>query len=137
MEAAVQTGKSRNTPACPAAAGHRSSAGAAAAQRCAARCRPHAVRHPVASVARRGGAVRLRVTSAGHPAPLVVRVDGWVEEADTRGSLVGALPEVTSTTAPLDLAPGESCLLWTDGITEAMGGPVGEELFGEERLRPR
>ncbi|AWN30131.1 PP2C family protein-serine/threonine phosphatase [Streptomyces sp. NEAU-S7GS2] len=89
----------------------------------------------LASVARRGGTVRLRVTSAGHPAPLVVRVDGRVEEADTRGSLVGALPEVTSRTASLDLAPGESCLLYTDGITEAMGGPMGEELFGEERLR--
>ncbi|MFI1500867.1 PP2C family protein-serine/threonine phosphatase [Streptomyces platensis] len=89
----------------------------------------------LASVARRGGTVRLRVTSAGHPAPLVVRADGRVEEADTRGSLVGALPEVTSTTAALDLAPGESCLLYTDGITEAMGGPLGDELFGEARLR--
>lgn len=89
----------------------------------------------LASVARRGGTVRLRVTSAGHPAPLVVRADGRVEEAATRGSLVGALPEVTSTTATLDLAPGESCLLYTDGITEAMGGPLGDELFGEARLR--
>ncbi|GAA5610917.1 hypothetical protein Spla01_02063 [Streptomyces platensis] len=58
-----------------------------------------------------------------------------MEEAATRGSLVGALPEVTSTTATLDLAPGESCLLYTDGITEAMGGPLGDELFGEARLR--
>jgi hypothetical protein len=89
----------------------------------------------LASVARRGGTVRLRVTSAGHPAPLVVRADGRVEEAATRGSLAGALPEVTSTTAALDLAPGESCLLYTDGITEAMGGPLGDALFGEARLR--
>jgi serine phosphatase RsbU (regulator of sigma subunit) len=32
------------------------------------------------------------------------------------------------------LAPGETCLLYTDGITEARGGPLGDELFGERRL---
>src|SRR5690606_29944090 len=38
------------------------------------------------------GRVRLRLTSAGHMPPLIVRADGRVEEADTQGSLVGALP---------------------------------------------
>ncbi|NEE28836.1 SpoIIE family protein phosphatase, partial [Streptomyces sp. SID7982] len=32
------------------------------------------------------------------------------------------------------LAPGEFCLLYTDGITEARGGPLGDEMFGEARL---
>ncbi|MFB7512018.1 PP2C family protein-serine/threonine phosphatase [Streptomyces sp. NPDC056144] len=89
----------------------------------------------LASVRRTGGRVRLRLTSAGHPRPLVLRATGEVEEADTAGTLVGALPVVTSRSATVDLSPGETCLLYTDGITEARGGPLGPDMFGEDRLR--
>ncbi|WP_329459316.1 PP2C family protein-serine/threonine phosphatase [Streptomyces sp. NBC_01497] len=89
----------------------------------------------LASVSRFAGTVRLRLTSAGHLAPLIVRADGRVEETATRGSLIGVLPEVTSRTVTADLAAGETCLLFTDGITEARGGPLGGDLFGEHRLR--
>ncbi|WP_424217446.1 PP2C family protein-serine/threonine phosphatase (plasmid) [Streptomyces sp. BI20] len=89
----------------------------------------------LASVTRTGNTVDLTVTSGGHPAPLVVRADGTVEDVDTRGSLVGVLPRVSTRTANVSLAPGESCVLYTDGITEAKGGPLGDALFGEERLK--
>ncbi|MFE6887237.1 PP2C family protein-serine/threonine phosphatase [Streptomyces sp. NPDC057694] len=89
----------------------------------------------LASAVRERDRVRLRVTSAGHPAPLVVRADGRVEEARTRGTLVGVLPEMTVTGATVVLQPGETCLLYSDGITEAHGGPLGDRMFGEERLR--
>jgi len=89
----------------------------------------------LASAARRGKDVHLRLTSAGHPAPLVVRADGGVEEVPTRGTLVGALPDIETRGALVTLAPGETCLLYTDGITEAFGGPLGEEMFGEARLK--
>ncbi|MFJ8211987.1 PP2C family protein-serine/threonine phosphatase [Streptomyces sp. NPDC096033] len=89
----------------------------------------------LASAARDGNAVRLRLTSAGHPAPLILRSDGRVEEARTRGTLVGALPEITTQTARVTLAPGDTCVLYTDGISEARGGPMGGVMFGEERLR--
>ncbi|MEU1213935.1 SpoIIE family protein phosphatase [Streptomyces sp. NPDC005791] len=88
----------------------------------------------LASVRREGNRVRLRLTSAGHPAPLVIRNDGRVEEIDTRGTLVGALRHVEVSTVETDLLPGETCLLYTDGVTEARGGPLGDELFGDERL---
>lgn len=88
----------------------------------------------LASVARRDGQVMLRLTCAGHPAPLIVRNDGRVERADTRGTLVGALPEFKARSFETSLAPGETCLLYTDGITEARGGPLGTAVFGEERL---
>jgi serine phosphatase RsbU (regulator of sigma subunit) len=88
----------------------------------------------LASVSRRGAEVRLRLTSAGHPPPLIVRNDGQVEESPTRGVLVGALPDLRATTVETTLAPGETCLLYTDGITEARGGPLGPEMFGERRL---
>ncbi|MFJ2730379.1 PP2C family protein-serine/threonine phosphatase [Streptomyces collinus] len=88
----------------------------------------------LASVRRRAGRARLRLTSAGHLPPLIVRADGTVEEVRTHGTLVGALPTVTTQTVETVLAPGETCLLYTDGITEARGGPLGDELFGEHRV---
>ncbi|ROQ60218.1 stage II sporulation protein E [Streptomyces sp. 840.1] len=89
----------------------------------------------LASAIREGHEVRLTLTSAGHLAPLILRTDGEVEEAETLGTLVGAIPDARSSSTALTLAPGETCVLYTDGITEARGGPLGETLFGEERLR--
>ncbi|MER5767066.1 PP2C family protein-serine/threonine phosphatase [Streptomyces sp. NPDC001985] len=89
----------------------------------------------MASVRREESHVALRLTSAGHPPPLIVRRDGTVEEVDTRGTLIGVLPVVTSRTAEVRLAPGETCLLFTDGVTEAVGGPLGDTMFGDQRLR--
>ncbi|MET8899643.1 GAF domain-containing SpoIIE family protein phosphatase [Streptomyces sp. NPDC004538] len=88
----------------------------------------------LASVRLTPGGVLLRVTSAGHPPPLVVRLDGTVEEVPTRGMAVGVVAQVTSRTAEIVLGPGDTCLLYTDGVTEARGGPFGDEFFGEARL---
>jgi serine phosphatase RsbU (regulator of sigma subunit) len=79
--------------------------------------------------------LRLALTSGGHPPPLIVRTGGTVEPARTRGTLVGILPEIKTTTDEVLLEPGDSCLLYTDGVIEAVGGPLGDEEFGEERLR--
>ncbi|MEU6766759.1 GAF domain-containing SpoIIE family protein phosphatase [Streptomyces sp. NPDC046853] len=84
---------------------------------------------------RQGSRVRLRVSSAGHPAPLVVRADGRVEEVPTMGTLIGAFADLEFRTAEVTLRPGEVCLLYSDGITEAYGGPLGDVMFGEDRLR--
>ncbi|GAA3310214.1 PP2C family protein-serine/threonine phosphatase [Streptomyces cinereospinus] len=89
----------------------------------------------LASVQRRGGTTRLRLTSAGHPVPLIVHGDGSVREAATSGTLIGALADVQATTAHVDLKPGDTCLLFTDGVTEARGGPLGDVMFGDARLR--
>ncbi|MEW2354035.1 PP2C family protein-serine/threonine phosphatase [Spirillospora sp. NPDC029432] len=88
----------------------------------------------LASVRREERRVRVRLTSAGHAPPLIVRGDGPIEEAPTGGSLIGVLDEIVSTTAEVTLWPGDTCLMYTDGITEAFGGPLGDEMFGEERL---
>ncbi|MFH9011943.1 PP2C family protein-serine/threonine phosphatase [Streptomyces sp. NPDC017943] len=89
----------------------------------------------LASVRRRAGRAQLRLTSAGHLPPLVVRTDGRVEEIASRGTLIGALPTVAAHTVETVLEQGDACLLYTDGITEARGGPLGDELFGEARLK--
>ncbi|GAT71188.1 serine/threonine-protein phosphatase [Planomonospora sp. ID91781] len=82
-----------------------------------------------------GGRLRLDLAAAGHPAPLVLRADGTVEEVPARGTLLGLLPDAELLPAAVDLAPGELCLLYSDGVTEAFGGPAGREMYGEQRLK--
>jgi serine phosphatase RsbU (regulator of sigma subunit) len=89
----------------------------------------------LASVAHRDGKVGLRLTSAGHLPPLIVRDGGQVEQADTRGTLVGVLPNITVQSFETSLAPGETCVLYTDGVIEARGDSLGGYMFGEQRLK--
>ncbi len=89
----------------------------------------------LASVAHREGEVVLRLTCAGHSPPLIVRDGGQVEQADTHGTLIGALPSIKVQSFETSLAPGETCVLYTDGVTEARGGPLGGYMFGEQRLQ--
>ncbi|GAA0806623.1 PP2C family protein-serine/threonine phosphatase [Spirilliplanes yamanashiensis] len=79
------------------------------------------------------GRLRMTLASGGHPAPLVLRADGSVEEVPTRGTLIGAVPRTVVQPATIELGPGELCLLFSDGLTEARGG-AGHELYGEKRL---
>lgn len=88
----------------------------------------------LASVLRRDDGVEVQLTCGGHPPPLIVRADGRVEEAATRGTLIGAIEPVRATSCTVLLAPGETCLLYSDGIVEARGGPRGGEWFGRRRL---
>lgn len=80
------------------------------------------------------GRVRLRLASGGHPPPYVLRADGTVELVDLAGALVGILPEPTFGETTVLLEPGDTCLLYTDGVTESRGGPHGAEFFGRDRL---
>ncbi|MGW4379121.1 PP2C family protein-serine/threonine phosphatase [Kitasatospora sp. NPDC004531] len=89
----------------------------------------------LASVRREDERVRVRLSAAGHPAPMVVRADGRVVPSSTLGSIVGVLPEATTRTDTVVLDPGEACVLYSDGITEARGGPTGREQFGDHRLQ--
>ncbi|WP_214406666.1 PP2C family protein-serine/threonine phosphatase [Pseudonocardia lacus] len=80
-----------------------------------------------------GGGLRLVLAGGGHPAPMVVRRDG-VEVVEIGGTLVGGMRRARFRSRTVDLAPGEACVLYTDGVTEARGGFDGAQLFGEERL---
>lgn len=136
LDAAVLTGKIRNTlqALVPMADDHQRMLGLLNG----ALLNSHHTRFAtmvLASVRRTDHVVRLRLTSAGHPVPLVVRADGRVDEVGTHGTLIGALPDIESLTAETVLRPGETCLLYTDGFTEARGGPLGDEMFGEDRLK--
>lgn len=79
--------------------------------------------------------LRVTVACGGHPPPLVLRTGGLVEEVAARGGIVGVLPEVRFHSTTLTLRPGETLLMYSDGVTEARAGHDREDLFGDERLR--
>ncbi len=73
------------------------------------------------------------VSRAGHPAPLLVRQDGPVEEVGCSGRALGVFDDAELGDSSLRLMPGEVLVLYTDGVTEARS-PDGE-FFGDDRLR--
>ncbi len=68
------------------------------------------------------GTPRVTVACGGHPLPLVVRADGTTEEIGTPGTLLGLVPEPHLEDRSVELQPGDTLLLYTDGLTEA-GAP--------------
>jgi phosphoserine phosphatase RsbU/P len=75
----------------------------------------------------------LEFINAGHPSPFLIR-RGVAEEAFTEGSYpVGLVPEAEYTAACLKLEPGDTLLLFSDGVTEAMDPD--EQMFGIPRLK--
>jgi len=83
-----------------------------------------------ARITRTPSGATVRLASAGHPPPVVVR-DGRTEAVSARGILLGVYPDVTLTEVTFDLNRGEIMVLYTDGVTEARDA---DELYGPERL---
>jgi len=75
----------------------------------------------------------LEFINAGHPSPLLVRA-GEVVEAFTEGGFpVGLIPDASYVASCMALRPGDTLVLYSDGVTEAMDPD--EEMFGLSRLR--
>ena len=74
------------------------------------------------------------ILNAGHLPPLLRRGPGRVEPVAERdsGLPLGVEWAVDYVPHPLPLAPGESLIMYTDGITEAMN--QSDELYGSDRL---
>jgi len=77
-------------------------------------------------------------TNAGHNPPMLLRNSGEIEELTTGGLLLGMMSDQTYRQDEITLAPGEIIVLYTDGITEAVGPSAEEDdpeaMFGEEAL---
>jgi anti-sigma regulatory factor (Ser/Thr protein kinase) len=75
----------------------------------------------------------LRLFLAGHPQPVVLHADGRASLVGRPGTLLGVLDddEVSFPGVEITLRPGESLVLYTDGVIEARDG---RDLLGEERL---
>jgi stage II sporulation SpoE-like protein len=78
---------------------------------------------------------QLTLATGGHPAPMVLRGSGHVEEVGVPGTVVGILPDARFGRTSITLAPGETCLLYSDGVTEAGRRTAdSQEQFGPARL---
>jgi serine phosphatase RsbU (regulator of sigma subunit) len=75
----------------------------------------------------------ITVANAGHPALLVGRADGVVEDSPERGLMLGFVPDASYASARLELRDGDRILLYTDGIPEAQS--PGGEFLDTGRLR--
>jgi phosphoserine phosphatase RsbU/P len=74
---------------------------------------------------------RLTSCNAGHNAPLLIGKRGLLR-LETGGSIVGAFSEATFEQETLQLDSGDTLVMFSDGITEALNPAENE--FGDERL---
>lgn len=71
--------------------------------------------------------------NAGHNPPLLIRADGDNELLGGDGMAMGVLEQIRVAQKYVRLQPGDTVLLYTDGVTEAMNEDLDE--FGLERLQ--
>ena len=71
--------------------------------------------------------------SAGHNHAFVIGADGSERRLGCGGLLVGAFETATYEEESLKLSPGDTIVLWSDGVSDAES-PAGEQ-FGEDRFR--
>lgn len=75
----------------------------------------------------------LEFCNAGHNNPMIIRDNGEVQKVQqVNGIPLGINDSVMFTTQHLTLLPGETLVLYTDGVTEAMN--TAEAFFGEKKL---
>jgi anti-anti-sigma factor len=73
----------------------------------------------------------LLVSSAGHPGPIIVRPDGRIREIGGGGPMLGFTSGASRPERTVQVGPGETVLLYTDGVTDTRGET---ERFGHRRL---
>ena len=72
-------------------------------------------------------------SNAGHNSPHIVRADGTIEQLPVDGQfMVGIFAEEEYADKTLQLEHGDTLVMFTDGVTEAMDSA--SEVFGTERL---
>jgi serine phosphatase RsbU (regulator of sigma subunit) len=75
---------------------------------------------------------RIRYANAGHVPACLVRASGEVEWLGATGTPLGLLEECSYATVQTHLDPGDTLVMYSDGITEAESSD--EDQFGPERL---
>jgi phosphoserine phosphatase RsbU/P len=75
---------------------------------------------------------QLRYANCGHPSALLLENDGHLQRIDSTCMVVGLSPAWDCAVGEHHLSPGDTMVLYTDGVTESFND-AGEE-FGEQRL---
>jgi sigma-B regulation protein RsbU (phosphoserine phosphatase) len=77
---------------------------------------------------------QLTYANGGHNRPLFIEAaTGEVRELSARGIILGQFEEVDLEEEAVEFSPGDTMILYTDGVTEAINAD--EQPFGEERLK--
>jgi phosphoserine phosphatase RsbU/P len=74
----------------------------------------------------------LTYCNAGHNPPILVRANGTASELNAAGAVLGQFPDWVYEQSDLQLQPGDTLMMFTDGLVEACDQD--NEPFGEERL---
>jgi phosphoserine phosphatase RsbU/P len=75
---------------------------------------------------------RLRYVNCGHLPPLLMRRDKTLSRLDANSTVLGMFEDWDCSTAEVQLEPGDTLLLYSDGVPDSLSDE-GEE-FGERRL---
>jgi len=76
---------------------------------------------------------KLFYCNAGHNPPLLMHGNGYYEQLETGGVMLGVFRDTQFEEGEVKIKNGDRILLYTDGVTEAEG--ENEEQFGEERVK--
>jgi serine phosphatase RsbU (regulator of sigma subunit) len=77
-----------------------------------------------------GGRASMAIANCGHPRPVLVR-DGTATEVGGPGTMAGAFDGVKWSSSTVELLPGDTLFVYTDGVLDTVGA---QDRFGEERL---
>jgi serine phosphatase RsbU (regulator of sigma subunit) len=75
---------------------------------------------------------RVVISSAGHPAPFIVREDGRIREIGVTGPILGAWSGAALVERSVPIGLDEMLFLFTDGVVDTRGE---SERFGTHRLK--
>jgi sigma-B regulation protein RsbU (phosphoserine phosphatase) len=75
---------------------------------------------------------RIFYANGGHNPPVLLRANGEYKILTDHGMALGVVPQITMKSHSIQFLPGDTLLLYTDGVTEAMNEDFDE--FGVERL---
>jgi sigma-B regulation protein RsbU (phosphoserine phosphatase) len=77
---------------------------------------------------------RLTYANGGHNRPLFIEAaTGEIRELSARGIILGQFEQVDFEEEAVEFSPGDTIILYTDGVTEAINAE--EQPFGEDRLK--
>ena len=74
----------------------------------------------------------LHYVNCGHPAPFIFHAGAGIERLEATATVLGLQEDWDCAIKEVRLVPGDTLVLYTDGVTEAMNR--GGEEFGEDRL---
>lgn len=66
----------------------------------------------------------VRIACAGHPPPILLRPAGSVVVSEGRGPLLAVFPEAVFQEARVPMGPGDTLVLFSDGLFERRGIPI-------------